>query len=75
MFILVCTYDSSKNILWTYVGDDCISKTLMQLHIWSKEVIREMKYDEKTRMTEANEVSHENADTCYMCDEIFDEEK
>ena len=46
----------------------------MQLHIWSTEVTREMKYDEKIHMTEANEISHENANTCYICDEILDEE-
>ena len=48
---------------------------LMQLHIWSKEVIREMKCDEKIHMAEANEISYENANNCYICDEIFDEEK
>ena len=31
----------------------------MQLHIWSKEAIREMKCDEKIHMTKVNEMSHE----------------
>ena len=47
---------------------------ITQLHIWSKEATREMKYDEKIHMTEAEEITHENAGSCYICDEIFDEQ-
>ena len=47
----------------------------VQLHIWSKKVTKEMRYDERIHMTEANEVSHENANNGYICEEIVDEEK
>ena len=44
---IVCTYDSNKNELWSYVGEDCVVKMLHKLHAASKRVIKEVRFNKK----------------------------
>ena len=43
---LVCTFDSTKNKLWHYVGEECIINMLKKLHWWCIEVKQEMRHNE-----------------------------
>ena len=52
VFYFVCSHDSSRNILWSYVGDDCIIKMLTELNQLSEECINEMKKNEEIEMDE-----------------------
>ena len=65
---IVCTYDSSKNELWSYVGKDCVVKMIHKLNAVSKKVIREMRFFfKKIHMTEEDTLNFSNATKCYLC--------
>ena len=42
-FYLVCTYDHSKNKLWHHVGEDCITKMILELNTTAKQCIEDRK--------------------------------
>jgi hypothetical protein len=44
---LVCTYDSSKNRLWTYVGEDCIVQMILELNRMAEEITKDMRKNEQ----------------------------
>ena len=70
---LVCTYDNTKNKKWRFVGDDCIVEMVKQLHKISKKIIKEMRANTKIEMNETDNEAFNNADTCYLCSDCFDE--
>ena len=64
---IVCTYDSSKNELWSYVGEDCVVKMLHKLNAVSKRATREMRFNKKIHMTEEDTANFSSATKCYLC--------
>ena len=48
---LVCTYDSSKNRLWHYVGEDCVEQMLLELNRMAEECIADMRTNENMKFT------------------------
>jgi hypothetical protein len=44
---LVCTYDNSKNRLWTYVGEDCIVQMILELNRMAEEITKDMRKNEQ----------------------------
>ena len=71
---IVCTYDSSKNRLWTSVGDNCIIDMIKELHKVSEEVIKEMRHNERMHMTKDDTKNFCAAHKCYLCNGGFTKE-
>ena len=75
-FYLVCTYDNTKNRLWSYVGKDCITEMIIELYRTAEEVFEDMRKNEKMEMTKEDWKSFKNAKCCYICNgEFKDNEK
>ena len=47
-FYFVCTFDSSRNELFTYVGDDCLKEMTEKLFDVADKCIKEMKENKKS---------------------------
>jgi hypothetical protein len=70
-----CSFDSTRNYLKTFVGDNCLVdmiKDLMELEV---KCYKEMSKNEKMVLTDEDRINFKNANTCYLCKEPFDENK
>ena len=72
-FYLVCTYDNSKNRLWTCVGEDSMKKMIIELSAVADECIEEMRKNQEIEMTEEDQLDFENATCCSICKQEFTE--
>ena len=68
---LVCTYDSSKNRLWHYVGEDCVEQMLLELNRMAEECIADMRSNERMKFTCEDKNRFYNATHCHICKERF----
>ena len=59
---------------WVFVGVNCIVEMLKQLHKLSKQIMHEMKHNDRIHMTEHDNKNFNEATTCYLCDESFEKE-
>ena len=71
---LVCAHDHKKIKKQVFIGDDCIVDMVKYLHKMSKKIIKEMRENTKIEMNEADNEAFNNADTCYLCGDCFNEE-
>jgi hypothetical protein len=67
----VCTYDSSKNRLWTYVGEDCVEQLLLELYRANQEFIQDMWHNERMIMTKEDYAKFNQATCCHICKNEF----
>jgi hypothetical protein len=70
-FYLVCTYDNTKNRLWSYVGEDCITEMIIELNRTAEEVFEDMRKNEKMVMTSEDWKPFKHAKCCYICNGEF----
>lgn len=71
-FYFVCTFDSSRNKLYTFVGDDCLKKMMTELYKLADKCIEEMRENKRMVMTTDDERNFKHARTCCLCNEPFD---
>ena len=50
-FYFVCTFDTTRNILWSHVGTDCIEKMIIELSRIADKCIEEMQQNERMVFT------------------------
>ena len=62
-FYFVCTFDSSRNKLFTYEGENCLTEMTQNMFDLSELCVKEMKHNERLVMTEQDERNHKRA-TC-----------
>ena len=72
-YYFVCTYDSSKNKLKTFEGDNCIEDMVIELKELSDECIEEMQKNEKMVLSKEDKFKFWNARCCSICNEPFKE--
>ncbi|MFM7983658.1 MAG: hypothetical protein ACKPKO_30475, partial [Candidatus Fonsibacter sp.] len=72
-FYLVCTYDNSKNRLWTCVGEDSMTNMIIELSAVADDCIEEMRKNQVNEMTEEDQLDFENATCCSICKQEFTE--
>ncbi|NDB82316.1 MAG: hypothetical protein EB127_06190, partial [Alphaproteobacteria bacterium] len=68
----VCTFDSSRNKLFTFVGKECLEQMILTLSDIADNCIEEMKENKRMVMTKGDEISFYKASTCFLCNEAFD---
>ena len=72
-FYFVCTFDSSKNMLKTFEGDNCIEDMVVELADLSNTCIEEMKQNEKLQMNREDNKNFYSSTHCSICNECFKE--
>jgi hypothetical protein len=70
-FYFVCTFDSSRNLLKTFEGDNCIEDMVIELHRISSDCIEEMKKNQEMKMSNEDKKKFNNAFCCSICNEMF----
>jgi hypothetical protein len=70
-FYFVCTFDSSRNLLKTFEGDNCIEDMVIELHRISSDCIEEMKQNQEMKMSNEDKKKFNNAFCCSICNEMF----
>jgi hypothetical protein len=73
-FYFVCTFDSSRNRLWYYVGEDCVYQMIIELNKLAEECIAEMKENNRMIMTPEDETYFLNSEFCHICNGKLDDE-
>jgi hypothetical protein len=68
-FYLVCTYDNSKNRLWSSVGKDCITEMVLELNRTATLIKAEMQENERMTMTQEDRTNFRRATCCHICNE------
>jgi hypothetical protein len=74
-YYFVCTFDNSRNYIKTFTGENCIVEMILELFDLSDTCIKEMKKNEKMKLTREDRIDFDNAVSCYLCGECFGENK
>jgi hypothetical protein len=72
-FYFVCTFDSSRNELFTFEGSNCLKDMTQKMFELSELCISEMKVNARMVMTDEDEKNFKKAKCCYLCNEEFDQ--
>ena len=72
-YYFVCTFDSTRNKLKTFVGDDCLKQMITELYGLSDKCIEEMRENKRMVMTDNDKINFTKAKTCCLCNETFNE--
>ena len=73
-FYFVCTFDSSRNELFTFEGTSCLKDMTTKMFELCELRVKEMKQNARMVMTDENEKNFRKAKHCYLCDGEFDKE-
>jgi hypothetical protein len=73
-FYFVCTFDNTRNKLFTFVGKDCLKKMMEHLFIVADRCIEGMKENRRMVMTSEDSFRHMGATKCFLCNESFNED-
>ena len=66
--------DNSTNRLDTYIGENCVSKMIIELYKISKACIKEMRENQQIEMNDVDDMDIHNANCCYLCKKGFYQE-
>ena len=66
-FYFVCTFDESKNKLWSSCEPDCVDKMIQELYILSESCIKEMRETQDMIITAQETNSLYNSKKCCIC--------
>lgn len=69
----VCTFDSSRNKLYKFIGRDCVINMVEQLRTLANRCVREMQKNERMTMTEDDKQNFKSATLCSICNKPFTE--
>jgi len=72
-YYLSCSFDKSKNVLRTFVGDNCMEDMIRDLFDVSADCIKMMQHNEKMIMTDEDHESFRCAKCCSICNKEFTE--
>ena len=67
----VCTFDSSRNKLYTFEGRDCVINTIEQLRLLGARCVKEQQKNERMIMTDEDETDFKTAKCCSICGGCF----
>ena len=67
----VCTFDSSRNKLYKFVGNNCVINLVEQLRILASRCVREQQKNERMIYTEEDDKAFEDATLCSICNKQF----
>jgi hypothetical protein len=70
-YYFVCTFDSSRNKLRTFVGKHCVFEMVKELVQVAKDCIDEMKTNCEMRLSKEDVVAFNDAKHCHICQECF----
>ena len=70
-YYFVCSFDSSRNYIKTFVGDTCLRDMVMELVEVSSACIKAMQHNEKMEMSPKDAKAFNHARCCYLCGEKF----
>jgi len=62
-----CTFDSSRNYLRTFVGQNCLIDMMKELMELEEKCYEEMRENERMKMTAKDYKDFHNATTCCLC--------
>ena len=71
MFYFVCTYDNSKNKVYTFEGEDCVIKMIRKLRYIGFDCIKKMQQNTEMELTLQDQINFNTASKCYLCNECF----
>ena len=74
-FGFFCNFDNSRNRFETYIGDNCVSKMIIELDKLSKACIKEMRENQQIKMNDKDDMDFHNANCCYLCKKAFTKEQ
>ena len=69
----VCTFDNSRNKLYTFEGRDCVINMIEQLRLLGSRCVKEQRENTEMIMTKEDWKTHKNATQCYLCGGDFTE--
>ena len=70
-FYFVCTFDSSRNKLYTYEGENCLKEMTQKMFDIAEKCIKEMMINKNMIFTQENRDDYYNATHCYLCKDEF----
>jgi hypothetical protein len=73
LLLFVCSFDSSRNYIQTFVGDDCVVNMLKDLTRLSDKCIEEMKQNAEMKLNNEDWKNFRKAETCYICGGGFED--
>ena len=66
-YYFVCNFDSSKNKLVKFVGENCVVELLISLYKLAEKCIEEMRINQQMVMTQEDINNYFNAKRCHIC--------
>ena len=70
-FYFVCTYDSTQNVLWHDIGNNCVENMILELNKLSYNCINKMKHNEEMIMNENDMKKAKTQRKCHICNNCF----
>ena len=67
----VCTFDSSRNELFTYEGENCLKDITSKLMAVAEKCVKETKVNKSVAFTQKDKDDFYNAAPCHTCKEEF----
>ena len=61
-FYVVCTYDHTKNRMWSHVGEDSVREMILELSALADECIEQMQENQEMVMTEDDQADYWECD-------------
>jgi hypothetical protein len=68
---VVCTFDSSRNQLYNFIGENCVIELLNTLKTLANSCIEEMRKQTEIVMSRTNETDFICREQCYICNGEF----
>ena len=72
-YYFVCTFDSSRNYIKTFEGENCVEDMIVELKELADTCVLEMRKNQEMKLTPEDKLDFENATTCSICGECFTE--
>ena len=70
-FCFVCTFDSSRNKLFTYEGENCLKDMTSKMMEIADSCVKEMMINKKMTFTQKDKNDFYNATQCCLCGKGF----
>ena len=70
-YYFVCNFDSSRNKLVKFIGENCVIELLLSLYKLAEKCIAEMLENQKMEMTQEDKNNYLNAKRCHICRKTF----
>lgn len=71
---LVCNNDHTKNKKMIFKGENCVVDMIKELNRTANDIVKEMRENERMRMTDKDELNFKKAKCCFICNKKFTEQ-